>query len=161
MPSDNTFKPITFPGSSEFTPNKLPDPLGYTKNFVNAESSARNDKRQREILLKQASQVARSPMSNIVMQVFMMWMMGSNLHIFSIFMIYQMMSGPIKSMMNVQTAFSRFSSLGSEILFHKLTYIGINIALLCLGLWKLNGIGLLPTKPSDYVSLVPKSLVNF
>jgi hypothetical protein len=71
-----------------------------------------------------------------------------------------MMSGPIVSIMNLRSAFAKFSSVNDEILFHKLTYVGINLALLCLGLWKLNGIGLLPTNPSDYVALVPKALVS-
>jgi hypothetical protein len=51
----SSFKPISFGGSNELTPVKLPSPIGYSKNYVSAESTARNDKRQRDILIEQAS----------------------------------------------------------------------------------------------------------
>lgn len=42
----------------------------------------------------------------------------------------------------------------------KLMYIGINLVLFGMGLYKLNTMGLLPLSPSDYVDLVPKSIVR-
>jgi hypothetical protein len=139
----------------------LEAPFGYTKSFSAPENTVKDTQRKNTILSSQAKAAAFSPGSQIFMQLFMMWMMGSSLHIFSIFMIYQMMSGPISSMMTVNQKFARFSTLGNELAFYKLIYIGINLGVLGMGLYKLNTMGLLPLNPSDYVELIPKADVPF
>ena len=75
-------------------------------------------------------------------------------------MIYNMMSTPIKGLLDTNNKFAKFHSLGSQVNQYKLIHIGINLILLAMGLYKLNSMGLLPLSPSDYVDLVPKSRVR-
>lgn len=154
-----TFTPITIKNKSSSI--QLESPFGYTTNYTTTEATtAKEDRKKREILAGQAKATAMGAGSQIFMQMFMMYMMGSSLHIFTIFMIYQMMSGPIGAMMSVQQRFSRFSSLGNELLLYKMIFIGIQLGLFGLGLYKLNTMGLLPLSPSDYVDMIPKSVVS-
>lgn len=141
----------------------IENPDGFLKNnefVIETTESTEENKRKNEILMKQVWGVAKGPGASIFMNLFMLWMMGNNLHIFSIFMIGSMLTTPIKGLLNVETAFSKFKNCDQSLIQPKLTYIGINFVLLLMGLYKLYNMGLLPLSPSDYVDLIPRSKVT-
>ena len=68
--------------------------------------------------------------------------------------ILQLFSGPIKGVMQTNTVFSRFESEGTKAKLWqvKITYILMQCSLLALGIYKINGMGLLPTTRSDWLA---------
>ena len=82
--------------------------------------------------MKRAWEVAIAPAKQLPMRAIGMYMSGNSLQIFAI--------------MNVQGQFARFESEGnaSKLLGTKLVFIVTNLLSVALGLWKVNGMGLLP-----------------
>ena len=138
----------------------LKAPFSYEKSYEAIETRKAQEN-QKELLMKKAWSTATAPISQIFMNLFMMWMMGSSLHIFTIFFLFGIMSGPIKSLMAMGDTFRQFENKGFSLLTYKATYIAINGALCFLGAYKLYGIGLLPLSPADHVDWVPKREVIF
>jgi ER membrane protein complex subunit 4 len=61
-------------------------------------------------------------------------------------MVFMLFKNPINGLMATNSAFSRFESEGTrgKILGCKLVYVVLQLVLLGLGVWKVNGMGLLP-----------------
>jgi len=80
------------------------------------------------------------------MTAIMMYMSGNSLQIFSIMMVGMAFKNPIMGMMATNQAFERFESEGnkSSLVMVKAVYVGMQILALALGIWKVNGMGLLP-----------------
>ncbi|EIE22686.1 DUF1077-domain-containing protein [Coccomyxa subellipsoidea C-169] len=94
---------------------------------------------------------ATGTVKNIGFMCFMMWMSGSQIHLFSIMMTVSGIYQPLAAIMNSkQTEASEGGKL--EVLIPRLLYCLIQAGGLAFGLWKLNTMGLLPTHASDYVS---------
>lgn len=75
-----------------------------------------------------------------------MYMTGNSLQIFSIMMVFMLFKTPITALLNIQQTFARFETEGTKdrILLVKLAFVLTNSLLLALGIWKVNGMGLLP-----------------
>ena len=73
----------------------------------------------------------------------------------------QAIFNPVKAVMGASSAFAKFKDSEGRVdtVPPMLLYIALNCAGLCLGLWKLNSMGLLPTHASDWIGLfdVPES----
>jgi ER membrane protein complex subunit 4 len=96
--------------------------------------------------LKKAWEVAFAPAKSIPMNAIMMYMSGNSLQIFSIMMVMMLFKNPIMGLMATNSAFSRFESEGTrgKILGCKVVYVGLQLCLLGLGVWKVDQMGLLP-----------------
>lgn len=101
------------------------------------------------------------------MNAIMMYMSGNSLQIFSIMMVFMLFKNPIQGLLATNSTFTRFETEGtrSKLLGVKLVYILMQFALLALGVWKVNGMGLLPTTRSDWLAWeserVPKERAYF
>mmetsp|Transcript_9444 Transcript_9444/g.28425 ORF Transcript_9444/g.28425 Transcript_9444/m.28425 type:complete len:174 (-) Transcript_9444:433-954(-) len=88
---------------------------------------------------------------SVGMLAFMMWMSGSQLHIFSIMSTMSGLFQPISAILSSGKAFKtsdpETDTLKAQILFCMIQGLGITYAL-----YKLNGMGLLPTHVSDFAS---------
>lgn len=53
---------------------------------------------------------------------------------------------PVQAVLNIQNVFARFESPGNrqQLLGVKVVYVACNMLALALGIWKVNGMGLLP-----------------
>ena len=89
--------------------------------------------------LKKAWEVAIAPAKQLPMNAFGMYMSGNSLQIFSIMMVFMLFKGPITALINIQNVFARFESEGTRD-----RLIMGNFLALALGIWKVNGMGLLP-----------------
>ena len=100
--------------------------------------------------LKKAWEVALAPAKQLPMNAIGMYMTGNSLQIFSIMMVFMLFKGPITALLNINSAFSRFESESKkqELLLVKLAFIATNCLALGLGVWKVNGMGLLPSVSS-------------
>lgn len=84
-----------------------------------------------------------------------MYMTGNSLQIFSIMMVFMLFKTPITAILNIQRTFAPFETEGNkdQMLLVKLTFIATNGLLLALGMWKVNGMGLLPYAQNTVSSL--------
>lgn len=96
--------------------------------------------------LKKAWEIAIAPAKQLPMNAFGMYMSGNSLQIFSIMMVFMLFKGPITALISIQSVFDRFESEGTRerLLGVKLVYIACNLLAMGLGIWKINGMGLLP-----------------
>ena len=112
-----------------------------------------------EMTKSRAFQAAISPGKSVFMYMFVFWMMGSNLNIFTIFFFFNAFMTPIKSILNIETTFNSLKNEHfSDFLFYKLIYLVINLGVLGFVLYKLYGIGLVPLNPSDYLDILPNQI---
>jgi len=74
----------------EFNLNKtrknLQEPLGYTRNYGDVGDAEVRPQNLKEAWEKKVKTFAMSPASSILMVLFMMWMQGGGLNIFTIFL---------------------------------------------------------------------------
>ncbi|KAJ2970366.1 hypothetical protein NQ176_g8221 [Zarea fungicola] len=103
--------------------------------------------------LKKAWEVALAPAKGLPMTLIMMYMSGNSLQIFSIMMVFMAFKNPIMGLASTNQAFERFQteSNAGKILQTKLVYVAMQILALGVGIWKVNGMGLLPTTRSDWL----------
>ncbi|KAH9618701.1 hypothetical protein KSS87_000685 [Heliosperma pusillum] len=79
----------------------------------------------------------------------------STVHLFSIGITFSALWQPISALQGVGKVFEPYKDGKVDLLLPKLVYIALNLAGLCVGVWKLNTLGLLPTHASDWVSSLP------
>lgn len=104
--------------------------------------------------LKKAWEVALAPIKQLPMTFIMMYMSGNGLQIFSIMMVFMAFKTPLLGLLATNTAFERFESPGTkdQLLMVKAAYVAMQLVALGVGVWKLNGMGLLPTTRSDWLA---------
>ena len=107
--------------------------------------------------LKKAWEIALAPSKQIPMNAIMMYMSGNSLQIFSIMMVFMLFKGPIQGLINTNTVFAKFDTEGTrgKLLGVKAIYVVMQLVLLCLGIWKVNAMGLLPYVISVSCSRLP------
>lgn len=138
-------------------------PYGYINGY-NSNNIILNDKQhsskydaltQQRMLYDAATQHSYSPFKQLFGTFFMLWMSGSTLQVFSIFMLFMSISQPIQKIISINTEFERFKQTNNGIqinlLLPKLIYlVGCLCGIAIVG-WKCNQFGLLPTSVVDYI----------
>ena len=96
--------------------------------------------------VKKAWEVALAPVKSLPMTFIMMYMSGNSLQMFSIMMVFMAFKNPITGLLATSQAFEKFEteSNKSKVLPVKLAYVAMQLLALALGIWKVNGMGLLP-----------------
>jgi hypothetical protein len=107
--------------------------------------------------LKKSWEVALAPAKALPMNAIMMYMSGNSLQIFSIMMVFMLFKNPMQALLQTNQVFARFEtpSTRSKMWMTKLVYVLMNLLALSLGVWKVNGMGLLP-----YVAFLSALLGN-
>ncbi|KAL8822766.1 MAG: hypothetical protein Q9191_006505 [Dirinaria sp. TL-2023a] len=133
----------------------LPDPPGYTTAKRSSSRSAKQTsnsnltpsaKETDTLKIKKAWEIALAPAKALPMNAIMMYMSGNSLQIFSIMMVFMLFKNPVQSLMQTNQAFTRFETEGTRqtLWLIKAAYVAMNLVALALGVWKVNGMGLLP-----------------
>ncbi|KAF7903546.1 uncharacterized protein EAF01_006595 [Botrytis porri] len=139
----------------------IPDPPGYTASSSSSRKQTTKTPRQPPtpaemdtLKLKKAWEVALAPVKQLPMTAIMMYMSGNSLQIFSIMMVVMAFKNPLMGLMATNQAFERFESEGTrgKLGVVKLAYVACQVIALALGIWKVNGMGLLPTTRSDWLA---------
>ena len=106
--------------------------------------------------LKKAWELALAPAKQLPMNAIGMYMSGNSLQIFSIMMVMMLFKGPITAMFNINATFQRLESEGNkqQMIMVKIAFVGCNLLALALGIWKVNGMGLLPYVPHLYFKVL-------
>lgn len=135
--------------------NSFRNPPGFTtsKKTSGKQDVTRSDRKPVEtdtLKLKKAWEVALAPSKQIPMNAIMMYMSGNSLQIFSIMMVFMLFKGPIQGLLVTNAQFLKFEteSNRAKLWGCKAVYVLMQLALLGMGVWKVNAMGLLP-----YVSL--------
>ncbi|CZT00012.1 related to ER membrane DUF1077 domain protein [Rhynchosporium graminicola] len=144
----------------------IPDPPGFTalasgnkkQQLSSSKAStvrAAPTTEEMDILkLKKAWEVALAPVKQLPMTAIMMYMSGNTLQIFTIMTVIMAFKNPFMGLLATNQAFERFESPGTkaQLLMVKAVYVAMQILALALGVWKVNGMGLLPTTRSDWLA---------
>ena len=84
----------------------------------------------------------------------MMYMSGNTLQIFSIMMVWMLFQNPLRALANMGSTFRRFDNERTHGRLWAVKLVFVLCQLLCLGVgvWKVNGMGLLPNRRSDWLA---------
>ncbi|KAL8732071.1 MAG: hypothetical protein Q9166_003024 [cf. Caloplaca sp. 2 TL-2023] len=104
--------------------------------------------------IKKSWEVALGPAKQLPMNAIMMYMSGNSLQIFSIMMVFMLFKNPLQALMQTNAVFTKYETprTRSKMWVVKAMYVLMNLVALGLGIWKVNGMGLLPTTRSDWLA---------
>ncbi|KAI4279411.1 MAG: hypothetical protein L6R38_005050 [Xanthoria sp. 2 TBL-2021] len=104
--------------------------------------------------VKKSWEVALAPAKQLPMNAIMMYMSGNSLQIFSIMMVFMLFKNPLQALMQTNAVFTKYETprTRSKMWVVKAVYVLMNLVALGLGIWKVNGMGLLPTTRSDWLA---------
>ncbi|OAA68308.1 hypothetical protein SPI_00503 [Niveomyces insectorum RCEF 264] len=144
--SSDIADPPGFPSAAATTSNKKRDGKAAALTTATAKKTTHTPEEMDTLKVKKAWEVALGPIKNLPMTGIMMYMSGNSLQIFSIMMVYMAFKTPIVGLLGTQQAFERFETPGNrgKMLQVKLAYVLMQLLALALGVWKINGMGLLP-----------------
>ncbi|WVR07046.1 hypothetical protein IAU60_004085 [Kwoniella sp. DSM 27419] len=163
-----------------------PNPPGYlapssgrqlaSKTAVpDADALAKQNKKSTELKLRRAWDLALSPAKSLPMQAVMLYFSGSGVQIFSLGMIFMLLTGPITAVFNIFRAFESLRPTPSPTSISKtgtvvppeptygpltlpmIAYVASQGLVLALGLWKCSSMGILPTGSGDWLHFETRS----
>ncbi|ORY06096.1 DUF1077-domain-containing protein [Basidiobolus meristosporus CBS 931.73] len=158
--------------------NEQLDPPGFV--LASTGSSRNSNKNVKQVdagasanlKLKKAWEASLAPAKNIPMNAFMLYMSGSGVQIFSIIITGMLFFQPFQALMNLNSVFDRFAGKTSkgknhsadenvDLTLPKLVYVAVQVAIMCMGVYKLSSMGLLPTASSDWLAFMdPKQMLE-
>ena len=115
-------------------------------------------KERRERKLKRLNGMQMSPVSSLPMNLFMLWMAGNEIGIFSIMITGNAIYSPISQLLKTNETFAAFNGddeVKEELFRCKLVYAAMCVVALLVGLAKLHFMGLLPTAAADWLDHTP------
>ena len=135
----------------------LPDPPGMSFSKVDQSDKVDLPKTNRQAMMQaQAQQLAMAPATGLLQTAFMLWMCGTSIQIFSIFIISNALTSPITSLLNVGKYFSKFEKEeGVDLTTPKLIYSAVQVVGCLMALYKCSTMGLLPMTSADWTGLIP------
>eukprot|EP00301_Raphidiophrys_heterophryoidea_P005623 c12340_g2_i1.p1 GENE.c12340_g2_i1~~c12340_g2_i1.p1 ORF type:complete len:180 (+),score=37.13 c12340_g2_i1:53-541(+) len=130
---------------------QVENPPGFSTTVKTNESGSKSQiESKRDLNKKRSRATALAPGKNIFMTLFMLWMSGNSVNIFSIMITFYTGFGAIKGMLSVNKVFHPFAQQGVEVLQDKLMFFAVQFIILCIALYKCNNLGILPTTTSDF-----------
>ncbi|KAI0781423.1 hypothetical protein BD413DRAFT_29830 [Trametes elegans] len=141
---------------------QLPPPPGFAAITTHSKASSKNvattSASYEELKAKRAWDLAYSPAKSLPMQAFMLYMSGGGVQIFSMGIVFMLLSSPFKNLAAINNAFAAFAPASSSpkalstLPLQKVVYLFCNLLTLALGLWKCRSMGLLPTGTGDWLA---------
>eukprot|EP00760_Papus_ankaliazontas_P034288 PhM_4_TR709/c0_g1_i1/m.52253 len=113
---------------------------------------------QLDLKKSRINSLARQPISSLGMMVFMLWMSGNDLHIFSIMITVMAIYQPLKAFGSINAIFTPFASdpqLKGAVLQGKIMFFVFNCVALGVGIGKCAFMGLVPTAALDWMDHTP------
>ena len=93
------------------------------------------------------------------MFLFMYWMTGNNLSIYTIMFTVQFAMTPFKAIFNSAQAFEPFEHKGLSLVMPRLLYIAANCVTIGLAAYKFGNMGIIPIQPADWAGLFTPRVV--
>ncbi|MCJ1479330.1 hypothetical protein MMC13_008015 [Lambiella insularis] len=144
---------LSSPPISKSKLGSIPDPPGYSSTATTKRSAAKQAPRKAPtteetdtLKLKKSWELALAPAKALPMNAIMMYMSGNTLQIFSIMMVFMLFKNPLQALLQTNQVFVRYETEGTrgKLWMVKGVYVLMNMVALALGVWKVNGMGLLP-----------------
>lgn len=125
-----------------------------------------SDKEKRRMRIqRRINDIQFGPVKSLPMTLFMLWMVGNEISLFSIMFVGMAITNPISALMNTGGTFEQFAevvredpTLSSSITQGKLIYAACCLAAFVVGLMKLAWMGLMPVSASDWMDHRPPTL---
>lgn len=136
--------------------SNLPAPPGY-KMEADESSSVKKKADKKAMMEKRAWEIATAPAKQCAMHLFMIWMGGKSPGIFSVMIVFWLGSSVVTSLGDVNKAFAPLTLVDCTL--QKLSYIGINLAMVVYLIWHASGMGLIPVMSGDWVGQMPEQHV--
>jgi len=133
----------------------LPAPLGSDSVISDIVNNARQARDIAAMKTKKANDLANGQAKSIFFTLFMLWMSGSGINIFSIMITVGTLFTPLKGFLNLNTSFKHLEGEGVDLLFPKVKYLFFNLVVLGATTYKLQSMGLLPFAAGDWIGLIP------
>ncbi|AET38297.1 chaperone EMC4 Ecym_2581 [Eremothecium cymbalariae DBVPG len=150
--------------------NTYPLPPGFVKSRGSrANTKAQNADTQsnkeniNKLQVQKAWHIALQPAKTIPMNFIISYMSGTSLQIIPIMTALMLLSGPIKSVLQMRSAFSAVlgnNDIHSQVIGAMITYVLFQVVLMGIGLQKLNAMGLIPNTKSDWLAWESPSTYN-
>lgn len=140
--------------------HELALPLGFDVHNALANQTGGTEQEeegsQAKIKHKLAWKLATGQITQLPMNMLMMWMSGNQINMWSVMMIGMFCFSPVKAIITMNENFSRLSLATDLIDFRlqKLAYFAASLAGVALAAYKLSNIGLIPTTASDFLEFV-------
>ncbi len=129
-------------------------PIGSSFAVYDAGSTDSTTNREK-ILHDRAMEAAKSPVSGFAMTAFMMYMMGNQINIMTMMFLFYQVMAPFNAILNIDKTFSQFEPDGLKKHLPRTIFILGQCAIFGFLLYKLKGMGLLPTESSDWLAMWP------
>lgn len=118
----------------------------------------------RNKVLYRLNDIRLQPVKQLPMQIFLMWMVGNSISIFTIMFVGNAVISPLQQIMNTSTIFEEFEEdakrdkqIKSSLSQSKLIYIACCLAAFCVALLKLSWMDMLPIASMDWMNHAPPS----
>ena len=136
----------------------MKDPLGYKVKIddviVKSASTTNSNMTYTEVLEAKAWNLAKSPSGSIMQSMFMFYMSGSQVSIFTIMITMQFIMNPIKAISGVNDTFKPYEHKDINLILPKLAYIAINFVLFAMAIYKFSVLGVIPVTPADWSGII-------
>ena len=136
----------------------MKDPLGFKVKIddviVKSTSTTNSNMTYTEVLEAKAWNLAKSPSGSIMQSMFMFYMSGSAVSIFTIMITMQFIMNPIKAISGVNQTFQPYEHKDINLLLPKLAYIAINMVLMAMAIYKFSVLGVIPVTPADWSGII-------
>jgi ER membrane protein complex subunit 4 len=140
--------------------------LKKKKKMQQQQLSDKELKRQR--IQRRLTAMQFDPVRSLPMTLFMLWMVGNDISLFSIMFVGMAVTNPVTSLFGTPKVFEQFDeairedpSLRSTVLQAKLIYAACCIAAFVVGLVKISWMGLMPVSVSDWMDHRPPTITEF
>ncbi|KAI4174250.1 MAG: hypothetical protein LQ343_002388 [Gyalolechia ehrenbergii] len=150
------------PNPKSKSASSIQDPPGFSsavtgKRAALAKQQTRKPPTPEEtdiLKIKKSWEVAFAPAKQLPMNAIMMYMSGNSLQVFSIMMVFMLFKNPLQGLLQTNQVFTKYETprTKSKMWAVKAVYVLMNLVALGLGIWKVNGMGLLPTTRSDWLA---------
>ncbi|KAK8864409.1 hypothetical protein IAR55_001657 [Kwoniella newhampshirensis] len=167
--------------------SSIPNPPGYlpptsAKQLSSSKANqpdpakvAAQERKSTELKFKRAWDLALAPAKSLPMQGIMLYFSGSGIQIFSLGMIFMLLTGPISAVFNIFRAFESLritpppppARKGEEpvipepsyapLALPMIAYVACQGLVLALGLYKCSSMGILPTGSGDWLHFETRS----
>lgn len=112
------------------------------------------DDQRRARTVKRISDMQLAPVKTLPMTLFTLWMVGNDIHIFSIMFVSMAVSQPFAALLNTSKTFQFFESdptVATELFRGKIIHMLCCCVAIAVGLVKLGWMGLMPTSAADWM----------
>eukprot|EP00698_Gefionella_okellyi_P018660 TRINITY_DN5623_c0_g1_i9.p1 TRINITY_DN5623_c0_g1~~TRINITY_DN5623_c0_g1_i9.p1 ORF type:complete len:174 (+),score=38.05 TRINITY_DN5623_c0_g1_i9:50-571(+) len=142
------------PNVTQFVKPSVLIPSVFPKDSVKSDSAEIRRKRT-AASIQAAKDLAWSPLRTLLMNSVILYMSGTQLNIISVIISILFITQPLYAIFSVGSVFAHVKQQGVHKTQLQAIFITLQLLSMFIALFKAYWMGLLPTRPSDWLSLLP------